>query len=68
MNEFELDLDMDLDLNKEEIISTFTTEEIINELRKRENIETIEIKPKRGTNIFKEDCERTVVIYRKITT
>lgn len=65
MNEFELDLDMDLNLNKEEIVSTLTTEEIINELRKREDIETIEIKPKRGTNIFKEDCERIVLVYRK---
>lgn len=61
MEDLDLELDMDLDIGKNEILTDYTTEELIEELKRR-GIKQNQIKPNRGFNIDPSQYHRIVFI------
>lgn len=58
------DFDVNLDFDLADILQDYTTEDLIEELKRR-GLEVINVRPFKGLNIYKTDGGMTVVIWRK---
>ena len=62
MDDFDVDLDFELDTSN--ILQDYSTEDLIEELKRR-GLEVLNIRPYKGLNINKSNGGMAVVIWRK---